>query len=459
MNVSAQQKLQHLAWRAGFGPDFNWVKANINKPLKEVVQAYISKPSNPKPLSGVPEEYFPDENDKSNESYKSVSKGDIRRLIVKLNLAWMDRLSNTDQPFLERMTLFWHGHFATRVKNPLLLQIQNNTIRQFALGKFGDLVKAIAKDPAMMQFLGTRISRKEKPNENFARELMELFTIGRGNYTEQDIKEAARCFTGWSWDYKYTFRFLPKRFDSGIKTFMGKKGAFSGEDIIDIILNRNETAIFITTKIYKYFVNENINADRIQQLANDFYKSDYDIAKLMAAIFNADWFYEAENVGNKIKSPTTLIAGLNRTFKVQYNNDNLLVPIQRLLGQTLFMPPSVKGWDEGTAWIDTSSLLLRLQLPSVLLDKTAIQLTTKNDNPEELSQMSTQIDSTASNTVFPIVVNWTKVLQEITDSGKLDINSFLIQSPISDHLSNIVGKQVNKAQIINLCSTPEYQLC
>ncbi len=461
MSDSKQKKIQHLFWRAGFGSDYQTITNLQSKSIEDIVDKLFLDSKNFSNLKTIPEEFFPDDDNRSNTKYKSVSKSDVRKMIVDLNLGWIKKISESNEPLRERMTLFWHGHFATRIKNPLLLQIQNNTFRIHALGSFRDLLIAVARDPAIMVFLGTRLSKKERPNENFARELMELFTIGRGNYTEQDIKEAARAFTGWGYSYKYEFRFIPKKNDDGMKTFMGKTGRFSGEDIIDIILKRPETAQFVVKKIYKYFVNEEVSNELIEPLASSFRNSNYDIEKLMRTIFTSTWFYDEKNVGNKIKSPTTLIIGLNRTFKVKYNDDRILVVLQRLLGQTLFMPPSVKGWDEGLAWIDTSSMFLRMKLASVILNSGAIDLETKDDSPEEFMKMSTFDDREKGSSFIRSKADWNYFSNQFPPNPSNEIISdFLIQSQMIPSTKALIKNSTSSLQnlAVQLCSLPEYQL-
>jgi uncharacterized protein (DUF1800 family) len=178
----------------------------------------------------------------------------------ELNLDWLKMLADEDAALRERMTYFWHGHFATSTPLAWLMQVQNNTLRKHALGNFKTLLHEVAKDPAMIIYLNNQQNKKESPNENFARELLELFTLGRDQgYTEQDIKEAARAFTGWSVNMKGEFEKNPKEHDDGEKSFMGKTGNFDGEDIIDILLENKRVSIFISEKVYTELVNTNIN--------------------------------------------------------------------------------------------------------------------------------------------------------------------------------------------------------
>ena len=184
---------------------------------------------------------------------------------------------------------------------------------------------------------------------------MELFTLGRGNYTENDIKEAARAFTGWSSEFKGEFVFRRFQHDYGEKTVLGKTGNFDGDDVLDIFLSQKQTAKFITQKIYKFFVNDNVDEEKVNWLADRFYQSNYDISKLMEDIFTSDWFYDEKNIGSKIKSPIELMAGIQRMLPMKLENEEALTFLQRALGQILFYPPNVAGWPGGKTWIDSST--------------------------------------------------------------------------------------------------------
>ena len=240
-----------------------------------------------------------------------------REGLKNLNLAWLGQMVNSQQQLREKMSLFWHGHFASRTVNIFYQQKLLDIIRSNALGNFGDLLKEVSKSASMINFLNNNQNRKDHPNENFAREVMELFTLGRGNYTENDIKESARAFTGWGADIKGDFLFRERQHDGGSKTFLGKTGNFNGDDILQIILEQKQTARFITRKIYRYFVNTDIDPDKIEWLANRFYQQQYNIESLMTDIFTSDWFYAEKNIGAKIKSPVELLVGIRRTLPMQ----------------------------------------------------------------------------------------------------------------------------------------------
>ncbi len=280
-----------------------------------------------------------------------------------LQFWWLNEMIVTDSPITERMTLFWHNHFTSqlpKVKWASLMLQQNILLRREALGNFATLLHEIAKDPAMLIYLDNRSNKKSHPNENFARELLELFTLGEGHYTEEDIKAAARAFTGWTIDRKSgKFRFNPKVHDFGEKTFLGETGRFDGDDIIDIILKQDQTARFITEKFYKAFVSEEVNASEVERIAAVFRKSGYEIKALLYEILTSEAFKEKNSRDLLIKSPVELVVGTVRSFGTKADITRYLFRSTTLMGQELFNPPNVKGWPGGKAWITTASLAQR----------------------------------------------------------------------------------------------------
>ncbi len=283
---------------------------------------------------------------------------------------WFREMLTTPSPLSEKMTLFWHNHFATsqqKVRFTPLMYHQHVMLRRNALGNFGKLLREVARDPAMLVYLDGANSRKSAPNENFAREVMELFTLGEGNYSETDIKEAARAFTGWSVD-RDTGQFMFRRFihDYGNKTVLGKSGNFDGDQVIDILLSKPETAQFITRKLWKEFVAPETatpaSETDIARLAAVFRASGYNIATLMRAMLVSDAFYAPDHRAALIKSPVEFVVGTMKQFEIDAPNLRPFVIASALLGQNVFSPPNVKGWPGGEAWINSATLLGRKQL-------------------------------------------------------------------------------------------------
>ena len=523
-SMNGNQQLQHLYWRAGFGPRPQDVAAGLSprKTLRQllhdseqfeplagtelnyadpqgtVMTDPASTKNNPVPngmvttpdqpaLPGAPAAPVAPMRpraafkggtiaagvprlrraDLTPEQRKMQNQG-IRDAFINMSTAWMDRMADSPAQLREKMTLFWHGHFACRVRQPDAALSLHNTTRRHALGKFPDLLLAVSQEPAMLQFLNNQQNRKEHPNENFAREVMELFTLGRGNYTETDIKEGARAFTGWGYDYQNNFRFREREHDAGSKTFLGSTGNFTGEDVLQRILAQPAAATFLVTKIYRFFVNDVPNMAHIEPLAGAFRKSGYDIADLMERLFSATWFFDPANVGTHIKSPVELLAGIRRTLNVRIDNDKTLLGYQKALGQTLFMPPNVAGWPGGRNWIDSSSLLLRLQLPSILFRNAEFAVALKQDENDIAPNLNK-----AERTVRPGAGAHLPLapLQQLlgatpTNQQPEKLSEFLLQATIRPENLQLVQQaaaqkeptEALRATLVSLLSLPEYQL-
>lgn len=275
---------------------------------------------------------------------------------------WANRMLLSQRPLEEKMALFWHGHFATnedKVRDYRKMLKQLRLFQTRGLGDFRTLLIGVAQDPAMLSFLDAGVNVKGSPNENFAREIMELFTMGVGHYTEKDIREAARAFTGWNY-VGLDFQFDSQLHDDGIKEVLGRTGLFDGVDVIDIILDQDATPEFIATKIYRYFVREGVNDELRGALAECLRSENYAIAPFLETIFLSQDFYSDESRATRIKSPVELLVstyhklGLDRIPGAP--DFNLLT---EALGQRLMHPPTVAGWAQGRSWITPSLLIER----------------------------------------------------------------------------------------------------
>ena len=275
---------------------------------------------------------------------------------------WGERMLTTRRPLEEKLTLFWHGHFATgagKVRDARMMLRQNEMLRANAAGNFRDLLVGILTDPAMLVYLDNGENRKDHPNENFGRELLELFTMGVGNYTERDIREASRAFTGWTND-ALEFRFDTENHDYGEKTFLERTGAFDGEDIIDIVLETPVTAEFIAGKLYRFLVREELDAATRRELGDTFRDAGYELRPLLRRMFLSRDFYSTASYATQIKSPVQLVVSTYR--KLGLTRLPTIPDFNRLaagLGQTLFNPPNVAGWAGGRTWITPALLLQR----------------------------------------------------------------------------------------------------
>ncbi len=289
--------------------------------------------------------------------------------IDKLRSWWVRRMIHAKRPLQEKMTLFWHGHLTTSaedVKQARLLLKQNQFLRENCLGNFCDLLLGISRDPAMLQYLNNNSNRKQHPNENYARELMELFSMGIGNYTEDDVKAAARAFTGWTY-HEETFTFNDREHDYGTKTYLGHTGNLDGGDVIDIILQQPCTSRFMAKKLLRFFVCDDPTSQEIDGLASVIRAHNYEFKPVVRALLGSEIFFSAKAFRTQIKSPVQLVVGAARTLGVTVD-EHALVMVARGLGQDLLYPPTVKGWDGGETWINTQTLLLRYNFAGYLID-------------------------------------------------------------------------------------------
>ncbi|MFM6926684.1 MAG: DUF1800 family protein [Ferruginibacter sp.] len=482
MPVSNRIKNQHLLWRAAFGPmaeNAASLDTISQKDLWALLVKTSSKPVQKLEVTKNPaDEYMagmtdPKEMEKAlnNQELRKKLREQSRDDLKKGNLLWIDTMVNSEAQLREKMSLFWHGHFACRSQNSYFAQELLHIIRSNAMGNFGDMLKAVSKSPAMLQFLNNQQNKKSHPNENFAREVMELFTMGRGNYTENDVKEAARAFTGWTFEPRGGFVFRKFQHDDGSKTFLGKTGNFDGDDILNILLENKQTANYISRKIYRHFVNENVNEQNQQWLSSRFYNSSYNIAELLKDIYTSDWFYDEKNIGNRIKSPVELIAGIRRILPMQLENPESQLLFQRALGQVLFYPPNVAGWPGGKNWIDSSSLMLRLRMPQILSANDAMDIRPKTDDDVQMGQMmeavkkmkdavkggTATIDWVAVHAIFEKVPR-EKLLQSI-ESTILQTKTNVSNTILDKYMNNASRENFIKSAVVNLMATPEYQLC
>lgn len=283
---------------------------------------------------------------------------------------WIDRMARTEAPLVEKMTLFWHGHFATsdeKVRDPYLMLQQNELFRREALGSVVALAKAVSRDPAMMIYLDTDRSLRTKPNENFAREIMELFTLGEGHYTEKDIKEAARAFTGCRINRLLgRFFFHEASWDSEEKELFGQRGRFNGDDVIDLIFQKPQCAAFLAGKLWEFFVSENPTPGQIETVASMLRASHYEIAPVLRELFLSEAFYAPENRRSLIKSPVQFLVQARHVLELEELPPGLQLGALQQLGQSLFRPPNVAGWEGGRAWINTNTLLARYNIGGYL---------------------------------------------------------------------------------------------
>jgi uncharacterized protein (DUF1800 family) len=456
--------LIHLHWRSGFGiTPYSLKSAKLLNKTKNVNSIFeISKQIKPIQLDlSEFDKFLKTPYKKYKEIHGNEAATKLRqksqRMVRELNFEWLKKIASSECVLREKMTLFWANVFVCR-DNHILHAIQfNNTLRTHALGDFGAFVKAVARTPSMLKYLNNNRNVRLKPNENFSRELLELFTLGMGNYSEQDVKEAARAFTGWNFKANGDFILRANKHDENTKTFLGVSGNLGGDNVVDIILKQRQCAEFICRKIYTYFVNPSINGSHLDELTDLFYK-DYNIEKLMRHLFMSDWFYNENNIGVKIKSPVELMLGIHKIVPSVFRKQRQVTYLQKMMGQTLLYPANVSGWKGDRYWIDSNSLMFRLKLPSVLLNNANISLNPKGEFEDDFSDFYNQKNqnfkvSDQARTYFE--THYSKItkkeLKAVLVLPKLDQDT--------NQMLKIYQNQNAYQYCIQLMSIPEYQLC
>lgn len=373
----------HLLNRAGFGGTPVEIEALRKLGLVGAVDSLLTGEEDddlfpPPPLSAPSElhEAMAEMRGASGEDEKREMRQRQRKeqnsQMHALRAWWLGRMRHSPYPLREKLTLFWHGHFATGFKKTDLAYLmwrQNETLRAYALGDFRELTKQISKDPAMMKYLDTIRSGAKKPNENFARELMELFLLGEGvRYTEDDIKASARAFTGYRMDPRnLTFRKADRQADKGEKQFFGKEGDFDGDAIIDIVTAQPECSEFIVGKLWRFFVAEEAPRGQITALASHFRNSGFSLRSTLREMFLSAAFYAPTVIRGQIKSPVQWMVQTARVLEAPLPTPIATEVSLQQMGQVLFEPPNVKGWPGGRTWITSSIYLFRCNLAGYIV--------------------------------------------------------------------------------------------
>ncbi|MFO0784327.1 MAG: DUF1800 domain-containing protein [Phycisphaerales bacterium] len=391
---------RHLVDRAGFGGTPEQIRALADLGLEKAVDALLEFDSVPfravsaddfdrdliRPLTDAERAELQRARREKDEAVveafqrrENESKAADRRQLSEMKAWWLQRMIETSRPLEEKMTLFWHGHFASgfrTVEDSWNMFQQNQLFRRYAVGNFATLVLEIIRDPAMIKYLDNDDSKVQRPNENLARELMELFVLGEGNgYSEQDIKEGARALTGYTFRDN-TFEFRENDHDPGVKVIFGQRGNWNGDEFARIVLSQKASSEFLMGKLYRFFVNDNparpaaeakAQKEFVKKLASQLRREQYELKPVLRTLFRSAHFYAPENRGTVIKSPVQLVVQTVRQYHTPVRSLAALASACDLMGQDLFQPPNVKGWDGGRAWINTSTLFVRQNLAIYLL--------------------------------------------------------------------------------------------
>ncbi|MEM7622679.1 MAG: DUF1800 domain-containing protein [Planctomycetota bacterium] len=397
-----------------------------------------------------------------------------RGQIQRMQQWWLKRMIETPRPLEEKMTLFWHGHFATSyrtIENSYHMYMQNQLFREHAVGNYGDLMFRIIRDPAMLAYLDNNDSSARRPNENLARELMELFSLGEGNYTEKDIKEGARALTGYSFDDD-SFVFHEDRHDKGQKRILGKRGTLDGDGFVTAILEDRATSSFIAAKLYDFF-SLHLNAPAsdgdsaearatnavVDDMGRELLRSRYEVAPVLKKLFMSEHFYHPRVMNNRIKSPAELVVGAVRSLLTPVRDMGVLIQAMDLMGQHVFMPPSVKGWDGGRSWVNTSTLFVRQNMMNFLLTGRlphGYDATAKQEPYDPVPLLSPLIEaSPASARQADAVIDY---LLRFTIGGspehaRIALEDFANNQRRADDTNLITG------MLVLITAMPEYQLC
>jgi uncharacterized protein (DUF1800 family) len=472
-------KAAHLLNRAGFGGTPDEIEKVIKLGPLDAVEWLLDFPDAPaeeQSASDVPDlssiEGYPSNfrelatktrkmSQEERQNYRQMLQRANREAINETATWWMGRMAAGPHPLQEKLTLFWHGHFTSSAKDEraaILMWNQNELLRRYAAGNFHDFVRAISRDPAMLDYLNNQQNRKAHPNENYARELMELFTLGIGNYTENDIREAARAFTGWAHDGDdYIFRKFDH--DEGQKTFFGRRGNFNGDDIVEIILQHPACAKYISGKLFKQFAYEEIEPPVNESLAEMFHENKWDMRPLLRTILTSQAFYSDKAIGTQIKSPIQLVVGTVRLLGMDMPDRRVVAASLNQMGQVPLEPPNVKGWPGGRMWINTSTLFVRYNTAVFLAGGSDRMLrVAKNGKAGKVKMALGKAESdfapkAEASSPGQVVDEWL---------------ARLIQRPVADEKKKVLIEAIGdnpdspasvKKMVQLIVSMPEYQLC
>ena len=393
------EQARHLLWRAGFGGPDEQIETLVAWGPEKSVDALLDFSGKDYPAP-TPDQFSKDliqpATDEQRRMLAQARRQRDENTLARLQLMrqereredrrqardvqkwWLTRMIETPRPLEEKLTLFWHGHFATSfrtIEDSYHMYVQNQLFRSQAAGNFGELLAGIIRDPAMLAYLDNNDSRKGKPNENLARELMELFSLGVGNYSEQDIKEGARALTGYTF-YDDEFVFRDRDHDQGVKRVLGARGALNGEAFVRAILSQRTCPRYIARKLYRFFAADlpdreddtgRATRDVLDDLSGTLARVNYEVKPVLRRLLLSEHFYDPRVMGQQIKSPVQLVVGAVRSLGTPVRELSVLLDAMDLMGQNILLPPSVKGWDGGRSWINTSTLYVRQNILAFLL--------------------------------------------------------------------------------------------
>ncbi len=487
---------RHLLWRAGFGGSDDQIATLVKWGLEKSVDHLVNIEKieyQPVAIDAFDKDIMRPATVEERNLYRAAAKSqdenslaqfrikrqmqeqDDRKQVREMQKWWLTRMIESPKPLEEKLALFWHGHFATSyrtIQNSYHMFVQNQFFREHAIGNYGDMLFGIIRDPAMIAYLNNNESRKGRPNENLAREIMELFALGLGNYSEDDIKEGARALTGYTFDDD-EFVFKKNDHDTGAKTILGSTGKFDGDEFVKLILGSRACSQYICRKLYTFFVTDLPPDERvrfeeldiaprmlIRELASTFVASRYELKPVLKKLFMSEHFYSTAFMNEQIKSPVVLIVGAARSLNVPVRDLSILTDALDLMGQEILFPPSVKGWAGGRSWINTSTIFVRQNIMAFLIsgkkpqgyDATA---DTVQFNASALLKELAAQDPSALKDPAQVASHLLKVT-----TGRVDPAAVAALSRVASTPS---GEEINNAGLTNMMllitAMPEYQLC
>ena len=489
------EQARHLLWRAGFGGTPQQIQTLAGWGPEKSVDYLLDVGKvdfEPVKMDVFDKDIMRPPTDEERMAYRAAQKSqnedevakfrklrqdrerEDRKQVNEMQKWWLKRMIETPRPLEEKMTLFWHGHFATSyrtIENSYHMFMQNELFRRHATGNFAELMFGIIRDPAMIAYLDNDDSRKGKANENLAREIMELFSLGVGCYTETDIKEGARALTGYTFKDD-DFTFVKANHDDGPKSILGKKGKLDGDDFVRAILEQRACSRYISRKLYSYFVNDLPPVERladkdldpaaakaISGLSDTMLANKYEIRPVLRKLLLSEHFYDSRFMNEQVKSPVTLVVGAVRSMNTPVRKLDILNDALDLMGQNLMFPPSVKGWEGGRSWINTSTMFVRQNILTYLLTgKQPIGYDANADvekyDPMPLLSELAKVDPSAPNDPARVVDYLMRLtLGAVSSSAREPLLTFMSQR------KNQVNADTVTALLLLITAMPEYQLC
>ncbi|MGH8023287.1 MAG: DUF1800 domain-containing protein [Limisphaerales bacterium] len=481
----------HLLNRAGFGGTPMQIQHLADRTMPEAVSFLIDyekiPDATPPPTWAHPE---PERIEAMRRAYKTGTAEEKRaasraeqklqnQRMLELRGWWLNRMANGPRPFQEKMTLFWHGHFATsvdKVREAYYMWRQNELFRRLATDNWLRLLLETGKDPAMLIWLDQAVSRKQHANENYARENMELFALGIGYYTEKDVTEGARALTGWSLDrMNQRFIYRPDFHDNGIKTYLGLTGNLTPEDVVAQIVAQPHSAVFITGKIWNFFAGQMPSPELNEALADVLRAHGNDFKPFLRVVFSSEEFYGPDIVRNAVKSPTQWMVGTTRMLESELPPPLICMGMLRSLGQDLFNPPNVKGWDGGLSWITTNTLLARYNEAATLVTGTLQPLADADFSPKGNGKRRPHGEKRLQRIADRVRVGGVDLDKILTPAERASkemvvasIQHRLLQTDLTDNQENALRdfldsrEQLTKTDILTVIrlvmATPDYQV-